>query len=531
MGRARRPPRCRSSPLTTEFLVEARSGGTCVVRVTASAFGTGADWEDEFIDEMATYYRPFFDLLRLYVERFPGQHATRREVRVDSPTASTPSDVVPAAARSLGVSAPGEQVDGAGGLGLSGTVLRLGRPYLMVEADGPVRGYVSLFGQCRDDGGRVDRAGRLAVRPRRRGVRRQGRGRLADVARRPGSMSPTGTAGPVSLAVSGPTAATRRRTDHDHHRRRRRGPAPYAIETHGLVKHFGETKAVDGVDLRVRAGTVYGVLGPNGAGKTTTIRMLATLIEPTAGTARVLGHDVVAEADAVRGSVSLTGQFASVDEELTGRENLVLLGRLLGFAKRAGRRARDRAARGVRPGRGRRPARVHLLGRHAPAPRHRRQHRRHPRPAVPRRADHRPRPPQPQPGVGHRAGAGRHRHHGAADHAVPRGGRPARRPHRHHRPRPHHRRGHLGRAEGVGRVRRPAGPGGRPRPPSRGRRACWPRRSRAPVDLEADPGGAVGPRRRPRAGPGRADRAGRRGRSSSASSPSPRPASTRCSWR
>ena len=75
----------------------------------------------------------------------------------------------------------------------------------------------------------------------------------------------------------------------------------YAIETDGLVKHFGETRAVDGVDLQVRAGTVYGVLGPNGAGKTTTIRMLATLIEPTAGTARVLGHDVVAEADAVRG--------------------------------------------------------------------------------------------------------------------------------------------------------------------------------------------------------------------------------------
>jgi ABC-2 type transport system ATP-binding protein len=114
----------------------------------------------------------------------------------------------------------------------------------------------------------------------------------------------------------------------------------YAIETDGLVKHFGETRAVDGVDLQVRGGTVYGVLGPNGAGKTTTIRMLATLIEPTAGTARVLGHDVVAEADAVRGCVSLTGQFASVDEELTGRENLVLLGRLLGFSRReAGERS------------------------------------------------------------------------------------------------------------------------------------------------------------------------------------------------
>ncbi|HEY2997048.1 MAG TPA: ATP-binding cassette domain-containing protein, partial [Acidimicrobiales bacterium] len=111
-------------------------------------------------------------------------------------------------------------------------------------------------------------------------------------------------------------------------------PQPLAIETEGLVKSFGETRAVDGVDLAVAAGTVYGVLGPNGAGKTTTLRMLATLLTPDAGTARVLGHDVVAEAAAVRAAVSLTGQFASVDEELTGRENLVLLARLLGFTRR-----------------------------------------------------------------------------------------------------------------------------------------------------------------------------------------------------
>ena len=108
-----------------------------------------------------------------------------------------------------------------------------------------------------------------------------------------------------------------------------------AIEARGLVKAFGETRAVDGIDLAVDTGTVYGFLGPNGAGKTTTIRMLATLLRPDAGTARVLGHDIVTEADAVRGCVSLTGQFASVDEELTGRENLVLLGRLLGFHRRA----------------------------------------------------------------------------------------------------------------------------------------------------------------------------------------------------
>ena len=108
-----------------------------------------------------------------------------------------------------------------------------------------------------------------------------------------------------------------------------------AIEATGLVKSFGETSAVDGVDLAVRRGSVYGVLGPNGAGKTTTIRMLATLLRPDAGSARVLGHDIVAEADAVRALVSLTGQSASVDEDLTGRENLILLGRLLGLKRDA----------------------------------------------------------------------------------------------------------------------------------------------------------------------------------------------------
>ena len=106
---------------------------------------------------------------------------------------------------------------------------------------------------------------------------------------------------------------------------------PLAIEATGLVKDFKETRAVDGVDLAVRTGSVYGVLGPNGAGKTTTIRMLATLLRPDEGSARVLGHDIVREADAVRRVVSLTGQLASVDEDLTGAENLVLLGRLLGL--------------------------------------------------------------------------------------------------------------------------------------------------------------------------------------------------------
>ncbi|MFJ4825797.1 ATP-binding cassette domain-containing protein [Streptomyces bacillaris] len=114
-----------------------------------------------------------------------------------------------------------------------------------------------------------------------------------------------------------------------------------AIETAGLVKVFGENRAVDGVDLAVPTGTVYGVLGPNGAGKTTTVRMLATLLRPDGGTARVFGKDVMKDPDAVRSRVSLTGQYASVDEDLTGNENLVLLARLLGHSKPA---ARDRAA-------------------------------------------------------------------------------------------------------------------------------------------------------------------------------------------
>ena len=113
---------------------------------------------------------------------------------------------------------------------------------------------------------------------------------------------------------------------------------PHAIETSFLAKSFGETKALAGVDLRIRQGTVYGLLGPNGAGKTTTIRILATLLKPTAGTATVLGLDVIKDAALVRQKVSLTGQYASVDEDLTGHENLILVGRLLGLDWRAAKR-------------------------------------------------------------------------------------------------------------------------------------------------------------------------------------------------
>src|SRR5687768_5749312 len=115
-----------------------------------------------------------------------------------------------------------------------------------------------------------------------------------------------------------------------------------AIETAGLVKTFGETRALDDLNLTIRGGSVYGVLGPNGAGKTTAIRVLTTLLKPSGGTARVLGLDVAEHAARVREKVSLTGQYASVDEDLTGHENLVLVSRLMGLSwKDARKRATE----------------------------------------------------------------------------------------------------------------------------------------------------------------------------------------------
>ncbi|MEU0545229.1 ATP-binding cassette domain-containing protein [Nocardia sp. NPDC005978] len=111
-----------------------------------------------------------------------------------------------------------------------------------------------------------------------------------------------------------------------------------AIEANDLVKLFGEQRAVDGVSLAVPRGAVYGVLGPNGAGKTTTIRMLATLLRPDGGSARIFGRDVVAEPTAVRSLIGVTGQYASVDEKLTATENLVIFSRLLGLSRADSRR-------------------------------------------------------------------------------------------------------------------------------------------------------------------------------------------------
>nr|WP_052411198.1 ATP-binding cassette domain-containing protein [Streptomyces sp. NRRL S-118] len=114
-----------------------------------------------------------------------------------------------------------------------------------------------------------------------------------------------------------------------------------AVEVRGLVKHYGGTKALDGVDLAVREGTVLGVLGPNGAGKTTLVRCLSTLVVPDAGTATVAGYDVVRQPHLLRRTIGLTGQYASVDEKLSGRENLYMIGRLLDLSRAAARRRAD----------------------------------------------------------------------------------------------------------------------------------------------------------------------------------------------
>jgi len=114
-----------------------------------------------------------------------------------------------------------------------------------------------------------------------------------------------------------------------------------AVTVRGMVKHYGETKALDGVDLDVREGTVMGVLGPNGAGKTTLVRILSTLLAPDAGRATVAGYDVVRQPRQLRRVIGLTGQYASVDEKLPGWENLYMIGRLLDLPRKDARRRAD----------------------------------------------------------------------------------------------------------------------------------------------------------------------------------------------
>ena len=119
------------------------------------------------------------------------------------------------------------------------------------------------------------------------------------------------------------------------------GAADLAISARGLVKTFGDMRAVDGIDLDVPRGMIFAILGPNGAGKTTLMRMLATLSRPEAGSATVMGHDLKQAPHEVRAAIAMTGQFASLDEDLTGRENLVLLARLWGFRGRAAKARAD----------------------------------------------------------------------------------------------------------------------------------------------------------------------------------------------
>ena len=136
-----------------------------------------------------------------------------------------------------------------------------------------------------------------------------------------------------------------------------------AISAQGLVKTFGDVRALDGVDLEAAPGTVLGVLGPNGAGKTTSVRVLTTLLTPDAGQARVAGLDVVADAPRLRGRIGLAGQYAAVDENLTGIENLTMVGRLYGHKRAAAkRRAAELLERFSLSDAGTRPAKTYSCG-------------------------------------------------------------------------------------------------------------------------------------------------------------------------
>ncbi len=157
--------------------------------------------------------------------------------------------------------------------------------------------------------------------------------------------------------------------------------ADAAIRVEGLTKRFGNVAALDGIDFEVPAGSVFGLLGPNGAGKTTAVRVLATILRPDGGHAEVMGYDVVRQATAVRFQIGLAGQSAAVDANLTGRENLRLIGRLAQMRRRDVAPRADELLARFDLSRRRRPAGAHLLGRHAAATRRRRRPRGSARPS------------------------------------------------------------------------------------------------------------------------------------------------------
>ena len=140
-------PGAELTPLATEFLVEARSGGTCVVRVVSSAFGTGADWEGELMDEMKEWWAPSFDLLRLYLTRFPGQRAATMEVVAD--LAGGAGDVRAAMDGGLGAREVGQQLDA---VGLQGRIIRLDERHMHMAVDEPVPGYLAMSAYDKGDG-------------------------------------------------------------------------------------------------------------------------------------------------------------------------------------------------------------------------------------------------------------------------------------------------------------------------------------------------------------------------------------------
>ena len=189
------------------------------------------------------------------------------------------------------------------------------------------------------------------------------------------------------------------RIDAEHHRRRARQMTD-AIVARGLTKSYGDVHALSGLDLTVAEGTILGLLGPNGAGKTTCVRILTTLLEPDSGTATVAGFDVVTQGRELRRVIGLSGQYAAVDEHLTGFENLDMVGRLYHLGRARSRGTGQGAARALRPRRRRRTDRQGLLRRHASAARPRRGAGGRAAGARSRRADHRSRPAQPPRHVG-----------------------------------------------------------------------------------------------------------------------------------